>query len=124
MLVYEEIKRENWSTLKIREPFGTEKLYLVSISGIADQGYMQICIQNRMHYLIGHIRILTVVLETSMKERLMRGNHFKCKLFPPHEPPSHARSSPTVRIRIRSIDFPFSITKREGHFGSYVRLSY
>ena len=36
-----------------------------------------------------------------MKERLMRGNLFK--LFPPHEPPSHARSSPTVRIRIRSI---------------------
>ena len=52
---------------------------------------------------IGHIRILTVVQETSMKERLMRGNLFKCKLFPPHEPISHARSSPTVRIRIRSI---------------------
>ena len=52
---------------------------------------------------IVHIRILMVVLETSMKERLLRGNHFKCKLFPPHEPPSHARSSPTVRIRIRSI---------------------
>ena len=53
---------------------------------------------------IGNIRILTAVLETSMKERMMRGNIFKCKLFPPHEPPSHARSSPTVRIRIRSID--------------------
>ena len=52
---------------------------------------------------IGHIRILTVVLEMSMKERLMRGNHFKCKLFAPRESPSHARSSPTVRIRIRSI---------------------
>ena len=52
---------------------------------------------------IGHIRILTVVLETSMKERLMRENLFKCKLFPPHEPPSLARSSPTVRIRIWSI---------------------
>ena len=51
----------------------------------------------------GHIRILTVVLETSMKERLMRGNNFKCKLFPPHEPPSHACSSPTVIVRIRSI---------------------
>ena len=33
----------------------------------------------------------------------MRENLFKCKLFPPHEPPSHALSSPTVRIRIRSI---------------------
>ena len=52
---------------------------------------------------IGHIRILTVVLETRMKEKLMRRNHFKCKLFPPHEPLSHARSSPTVKIRIRSI---------------------
>ena len=38
-----------------------------------------------------------------MKERLMQGNLFKCKSFPPHEPLSHARSSPTVRIRIRSI---------------------
>ena len=38
-----------------------------------------------------------------MKERLMRGNLFKYKLFPPHEPPWHARSSPTVRIRIRSV---------------------
>ena len=52
---------------------------------------------------IGHIRILTVALETSLKERLMRGNLFKCKLFPPREPLSHARSSPTVRIRIRSV---------------------
>ena len=32
------------------------------------------------------------------------GNHFKCKLSPPHEPPSHARSSSTVTIRIWSID--------------------
>ena len=40
-----------------------------------------------------------------MKERLMRGNLFKGKLFPPREPLSHARSSPTVRIRIRSIQF-------------------
>ena len=31
------------------------------------------------------------------------GKHFKWKLFPLYEPPSHARSSPTVRIRIRSI---------------------
>ena len=55
-------------------------------------------------WAIGYIRILTVVLETSMKERLMRGNlSFKYKLFPPHEPPWHARSSPTVRIRIRSV---------------------
>ena len=53
--------------------------------------------------IIGHIRILTVVQETSMKERLMRGNLLKCKLFPPREPLSHARSSPTVRIRIGSI---------------------
>ena len=52
---------------------------------------------------IGHVRILTVVLETSKKDRLMWGNLFKRKLFPPHEPPSLARSSPTVRIRIRSI---------------------
>ena len=56
------------------------------------------------HIVIGHICILIVVLETSMKERLMRGNHFKCKLFPPHEPPSHARSSPTMRIGIRSVE--------------------
>ena len=53
-------------------------------------------------YLIGHVRILTVILETSIEERLMRRNLFECKLFPLHEPPSHARSSPTVRIRIRS----------------------
>ena len=38
-----------------------------------------------------------------MKERLMWENLFKCKLFPPHEPPSYARSSPTMRIQIRSI---------------------
>ena len=57
----------------------------------------------RERHGIRHIRILTVVLETGMKERLVRGNHFKCKSLPPHEPPSHARSSPTVRIRIRSI---------------------
>ena len=57
------------------------------------------------HALVGHIRILTVVQETSMKERLMRGNLFTCKLFPPHEPLSHARSSPTVRIRIMSIEY-------------------
>ena len=38
-----------------------------------------------------------------MKEGLSWGNPFKCKLFPPHEPPSHARSSPTMRIQIRSI---------------------
>ena len=54
---------------------------------------------------IGHIHILTVVLEMSMKERLMQGHLFKCKLFSPHEPPSYAHSSPTMRIRIRSIAF-------------------
>ena len=61
-------------------------------------------ILNKLRRLeIDHIRILTVVLETRMKERLMREDLFKCKLFPPHEPPSHTRSSPTVRIRIRCI---------------------
>ena len=38
----------------------------------------------------------------------MRGNLFRCKLFYPHEPPLHARSSPTVGIRIRSF-WPFRI---------------
>ena len=33
---------------------------------------------------MGHIRIPTVALETSMKERLMRENLFRCKLFPLH----------------------------------------
>ena len=58
----------------------------------------------RLIVRIGHIRILTVVLETSLKERLMRGKLFKCKLFPPREPPSHARSSVMVTIRVRSIE--------------------
>ena len=34
-----------------------------------------------------------------MKWRLMRANLFKCKLICPHEPPFHARSNQTVRIR-------------------------
>ena len=72
-----------------------EKFWLFEACMILSTGIVQ---------LIGHICILTVVLETSMKDRLMRGNHFKCKLFPSHEPPPHARSSPTVRIRIRSND--------------------
>ena len=40
---------------------------------------------------------------TNMQPRLMRGNLFKFKRYSPHEPPLYARSSPTVRIRIRSI---------------------
>ena len=32
------------------------------------------------------------------------GESFQMQIIPPHEPPSHARSSPTVRIRIRSIE--------------------
>ena len=36
---------------------------------------------------------------SSMKWRLMQAKLFKCKLICLHEPPFHARSSPTVRIR-------------------------
>ena len=32
----------------------------------------------------------------------MRGNLFRSKLFLPHEPSCHVRSSPTVRMRIRA----------------------
>ena len=41
---------------------------------------------------------------TSVEWRLMRENLFRCKLFYPHNPPLHARSSPTMGIRTRSID--------------------
>ena len=47
---------------------------------------------------------------TSVKWRLMRGNLSRCKLFYPHKPPLHARSSPTVRkaveLRIYNSHFP------------------
>ena len=42
----------------------------------------------------------------------MRGNLFRCKLFYPHKPLLHARSSPTVGIRIRSIDRAGNYHKR------------
>ena len=41
----------------------------------------------------------------------MRGNLFRCKLFYRHKPPLHARTSPTVEIRIRSICLPTEHSK-------------
>ena len=52
---------------------------------------------------------------TNMQQRLMRGNLFEFKLYsPPHEPPLYARSSPAVRIRIRSIN---QFISQENTFG-------